>query len=74
MRMRERVADAAPETRTRVELLIRKIKELRKAHERLMEKSKREISLLQMTAIVRGYREGDAKIVDRSQFERRKRL
>ncbi len=63
MRMRDRVADDSPQTRVRVEMLIRNIKELRKRHAVLMEKTRVEIYKLQKVALVRAYRAGDARIV-----------
>lgn len=63
IRMRDSVADSSPETRTRVEMLIRKIRELRERHAVLMEKTRVEIDRLQKIALVREYRDGEAKII-----------
>jgi len=62
IRMRDDVADSSPENRTRVEMLIRNIRELRERHAVLMEKTRVEIDRLQKVALVRAYRDGDARI------------
>ena len=62
IRMRDDVADSSPETRTRVEMLIRNIRELRERHAVLMEKTRVEIGRLQKVALVRAYRDGEARI------------